>query len=261
MKVLAVEAHPDDAEIICAGTLARLAAMGHDVSILSITAGDLGTNGDSVEATIRTRTEEARRAAAVISARFFCAGIADKHVFFTEENRNRVTEIFRRLTPELLFIPSPKDYVLDHEFTSLLARDAATAASAALFQTGAYDAAPATHGIPSLYYCDPVGRIDIFGNPVLATTYVDISDSLETKVKMYNCHASQVDFLRQRHKQDYVREIRTWAADAGKLAGFSGAEGFRQHLAPPFPKNNVLVELLGARLIQDTLKRPAISQE
>ena len=84
---------------------------------------------------------------------------------------------------------------------------------------------------------------------------------VERGVGREDCCASQEEFLRQRHQVDYDQRIRKWAAEVGASAGFSQAEGFRQHLAPPFPNNNVLVELLSARLIPDPLKRSAVSQE
>ncbi len=249
MKILAVEAHPDDVELLCAGTLARLAALGHEIAILSITPGELGTMGDSLEAAAACRQREAEQSAALLGGRFYSAGIPDKHVFFNDENRNRVTEILRHIRPDLIFAPSPKDYILDHEMSSLLVRDAATAASARLFSTHIDNGAPPTDKIPYLYYCDPVGRIDIFGNPVHATTYVDIAETLDVKLRMYHCHASQVEFLRHRHRVDYTETIRRWGVESGQLAGLALAEGFRQHVAPPFPKDNILVELLQARQV------------
>ena len=251
MRILAVEAHPDDVELLCAGTLARLTGLGHEVDILSVTAGELGTMGDSLETSIRTRLDEATASAAVIGARFHYVGLRDKHVFFNDENQNRITEIFRRLDPQLLFLPSPRDYNLDHEFSSLLARGAATAASMRLFSTEQWEAAPPTEDVPYLYYCDPIGRADILGRPVPATTYVDITPTLDTKLRMYNCFASQVEWLRHRFKDDLEQTVREWAAEAGRRAGLAHAEGFRQHVAPPFPKDNILVELLGARTIAE----------
>jgi len=43
LNILAVEAHPDDVELLCSGTLARMAALGHEIAILSLTAGELGS--------------------------------------------------------------------------------------------------------------------------------------------------------------------------------------------------------------------------
>src|SRR5262245_10112077 len=122
MKILAVEAHPDDVEVLCSGTLARFAALGHEIAILSVTAGQLGSVALSREESIRNRLREAEASAAVLNAKFYYAGIADKHVFFDDTTRNRIAEIFRIIDPDVVFAPSPKDYILDHEFSSVLAR-------------------------------------------------------------------------------------------------------------------------------------------
>ena len=42
MRVLAVGAHPDDLEILCAGTLARFAQAGHYVAMAHACRGDKG---------------------------------------------------------------------------------------------------------------------------------------------------------------------------------------------------------------------------
>lgn len=247
MNILGVEAHPDDVEILCSGTLARLGELGHSISILSLTAGELGSVSLNREESIQSRLREAEEAASVIGAKFHCVGIRDKHLFFNQETRSRVSELFRVLNPDIVFAPSPKDYILDHEFTSLLARDAATAASARLFETGATNAVPPTERIPHLYYCEPIAQIDIFGSPVRSSTYVDITDVMETKTRMFACYASQIDWLRARFGMDLLASIREWSGNAGKISSFNYAEGFRQHLAQPFPSDNILVKILGAR--------------
>jgi len=246
MIILAVEAHPDDVEVLCAGTLARLSELGHSIKILSLSAGECGAVSLTREQSIQTRTAEARKAASVIGAEYHCAGIRDKHIFFNEEIRNRVCELFRTLRPDVVFTHSPQDYILDHEFTSMLTRDAATAASARLFETGIPDAAPPTEAAPYLYYCEPVGGTDVFGDPVRSTTFVDITKVMDTKEKMFGCYVSQLEWLRHRFGTDMIEEIRHWAAAAGEPAGVACAEGFRQHLARPFPRDNILVDLLGA---------------
>ena len=61
--VLAVGAHPDDVEIGCGGTVARLAAAGRQVGILDLTAGEMSTRG-----TLERRTREAEAAATALGA-------------------------------------------------------------------------------------------------------------------------------------------------------------------------------------------------
>jgi LmbE family N-acetylglucosaminyl deacetylase len=248
LNILAVEAHPDDVEFLCAGTLARLAALGHAISILSVTGGEYGSATLNQEQVRELRAEESREAAAVIGAQFHLANGRDKHFIFNEAVRNRMVEIFRIARPDIVFALSPKDYVLDHDFASLLARDAATAASVVTLQTGETNPAPPLRGIPYLYYCEPMWQMDVFGDPVPSGTYVDISETLEAKKRMLACHVSQVEFMRGRFGEPDVAEIvETFGRNAGRAAGFAYAEGFRQHKAPPFPSDDVLAKLVGGR--------------
>ena len=61
LDILVLAAHPDDAEISCAGTIARHVAMGHKVGIVDFTKGELGTRG-----TVEIRAEEAAAAAKIL---------------------------------------------------------------------------------------------------------------------------------------------------------------------------------------------------
>ena len=61
--ILAIHAHPDDVEILCAGTLALLAAKGHRISIVSMTPGDCGSADRGPEEIAAVRREEALRSA------------------------------------------------------------------------------------------------------------------------------------------------------------------------------------------------------
>ncbi len=252
MNILAVEAHPDDVEFLCAGTLARLAALGHAISILSVTGGEYGSTTLNPQQVRELREREARDAAAVIGAQFHLANGWDKHFIFNEPVRNRMVEIFRRIQPAIIFALSPRDYVLDHDFSSLLARDAASAASTVTLQSGELDPAPPLTYIPYLYYCEPMWQMDVFGDPVPSSTYVDITQTMEVKKRMLACHVSQVEFMRGRFGEPDMAEIvESFGKRAGKAAGCVCAEGFRQHKAPPFPAEDVLVKLVGA-LTTDT---------
>ena len=62
MHLLACGAHADDVELGCGGTLALAASLGHTVSILDLTAGELGSNGDPA------RRAESRAATGRMSA-------------------------------------------------------------------------------------------------------------------------------------------------------------------------------------------------
>lgn len=238
---LAMLAHPDDAEFLCGGTLIRLADAGWQIHIATATAGDCGTISETPWAIAARRTEEARSAAALIGATYHCLGEPDGFVVYDKPTLRKCVDLFRRVTPSLVFAHASKDYMMDHEMTSLLGRAAsflyaAPNASVWPVQPGA--------AVPHLYYCDPVEGIDPLGKPVEPTTIVDISEQLERKTKMLACHASQREWLRAHHGNDeYLDSMRRHAEARGKESGMAAAEGFVQHLGHPYPQNDLLMEL------------------
>ena len=152
--VLAFMAHPDDAEFVCAGTLIRLADAGWEVHIATATPGDCGTMTETPWAIAARRTAEAEQAAAVIHARYHCLDERDCLVVYDKPALRKTIDLFRRLAPSLVFTHAPKDYMMDHEMASLLARAASFAYGAPNIST-----IPVREGsrIPYLYYCDPTG--------------------------------------------------------------------------------------------------------
>src|SRR3954467_6953179 len=74
--VLALMAHPDDAEILCAGTMMRLVDSGWEAHVATMTAGDCGTTEVDRWQIMAIRTFEARAAAEIIGATYYCLGEA-----------------------------------------------------------------------------------------------------------------------------------------------------------------------------------------
>ncbi len=241
--VLALMAHPDDAEFLCAGTLIRLAEAGWEIHIATATPGDCGTMTESPEDISATRTNEAKNSAALIGATYYCLDERDGLVVYDKPTVRKAMDLFRRVAPSLAFTHAPKDYMMDHEMASLLAR-------AASFLYGAPNISPHPRldrsTVPYLYYCDPVGGIDPLGNPVTPTTYVDISGQLEKKMEMLAAHASQREWLRAHHGTDeYLDAMRRHAEMRGQEAGIAAAEAFVQHRGHPYPADDILTELFG----------------
>src|SRR4051812_601792 len=151
---LAILAHPDDAEFLCAGTLIRLAREhGWQVHIASMTPGDCGSTELPPERIAEVRRAEGARAAALIGATYHCVEERDLLVFYAERPLERVTRLLRTVRPRLVLTHSPADYMLDHEMTSTLTRAAAFAAAVPNFLADRGLPTPLEH-IPHLYYCD-----------------------------------------------------------------------------------------------------------
>jgi len=98
VDVLAIGAHPDDVDMICGGTLAKLAARGRRVAILDLTRGEMGTRG-----TPELRAEEAMAAAEVLGVcQRTILDLGDGRLRDSEESRRQVIEILRALRPAIV---------------------------------------------------------------------------------------------------------------------------------------------------------------
>jgi LmbE family N-acetylglucosaminyl deacetylase len=244
-RILAIHAHPDDIEFQCAGSLARLKQMGCDITIATMTPGDCGSAEHSAEAISEIRRAEAKAAANLLGAEYICLEFRDLSIVIDNDSRRRVTEVVRRVRPDLVFTAPPVDYMSDHEMTSRLVRDACFNASCPNYVTQQWDPAAPTDKIPYLYYVDAVEGVDWFRRPIEPDCLVNISSTYHLKEQMLACHASQREWLRKQHGMDeYLDMCRRSSAERGQLAGVEFAEAFRQHTGHPYPPDPGLQEML-----------------
>jgi len=243
---LGIFSHPDDAEMVCAGTLSLLRKEGWEVHIATMAPGDKGTAEYSREEISRIRRAEAARAAEVINAAYHCLELEDVYILYDRDSINRTTALIRSIRPSVVFTASPNDYMVDHELTSMIVQ---TACFASGIKNMEVDTTP-YEPVPYLYYCDPMEGKDIFGKAVIPSMYVDITGEIEVKEKMLARHESQRNWLLTHHKMDeYILAMKRFASDRGRDAGVIYAEGFRQHLGHGFPKTNVLKNILGGKCL------------
>lgn len=243
VTILAAHAHPDDVEILAAGTLALLAA-GHRIVILSMTPGDCGSHEHGPEEIAAIRRQEATRSAARIGAEYRCAEFRDMAVFSDDPSRRRVTEILRSTRPDIVLAASPADYMSDHEAASLLVRDACFAAPMPNYRTGAQDPAPALPAIPHLYFMNPIAGTE-------AEFYIDIGATFAVKRAMLAEHHSQRSWLTKHHGiDDYLDQMERWTRENGRCAGVEFAEAFRQYRGHAYPESPLLQDLLAKFHVQ-----------
>lgn len=245
VRVLAVMAHPDDAEILAGGTLFHLKSLGWEVGIVTMTAGDCGSATMGREEIARVRHAEAQNAAAYLGASYACAGMMDVEVVYNAENIRRVVEVMRRFDPDVVITHSPVDYMLDHEEASRLARAATFAQAIPNYETRQVPPARRGRATPALYYADPLEGKDPMGRRIDPQFYVDISSQLGQKREMLARHVSQREWLRSHHGIDeYLDRMTAWAAAYGSECGFDYAEGFRQHLGHGYPHQPIVQDAL-----------------
>lgn len=244
--VLSILAHPDDAEFLCAGTLARLRnEQGWEVHIATMTPGDCGSAHHGAEEIARIRRAEAAAAASVLGSQFHCMEERDLLVSYHERTLEKVTRLLRFVRPSIVLTHSPADYMLDHEQTSAIVRGAVFAAPIPNFLVDR-DLGESLPRIPHLFYCDAIEGKDALGQDVEPAFRIDISNVIELKTRMLSLHSSQREWLLKHHGMDeYISAMRRWGARQGQRIGVSFAEGFRQHMGHGYPQDNLLVETLG----------------
>ncbi|GAB4111901.1 MAG: PIG-L family deacetylase [Roseiflexaceae bacterium] len=125
LRVLVIGAHPDDCDITAAGTAARYAQLGHEVTFVSVTNGDAGHHAMGGGVLARRRLAESQAAAAVIGITYRILDNHDGQLLPTLERRQEMIELIRAVRPHLIMSPRPNDYHPDHRYTAQLIQDAA----------------------------------------------------------------------------------------------------------------------------------------
>jgi LmbE family N-acetylglucosaminyl deacetylase len=250
-RVLAVGAHPDDIEFMCAGLLALLRGAGFDIHIATLSSGDCGSMETAPETLCAIRRSEAEEACRTLGASYHPLEFRDFSIFNDDVANRRVCALVREVDPYIVVTHSPHDYLCDHETTSTLVRNACFSAPAPNYTTPQWTITRRSSSVPYLFYAHAMEGTDIFGTPVAPHFYVDITSVFAVKEQMLSCHKSQRDWLRVQHGMDeYVESMRRWSVDLGRQASaISGAtikfaEAYRQHRGHAYPRDPVLADVL-----------------
>lgn len=120
IDVLAIGAHPDDIELSCAATVAKLVRKGYTVGILDLTEGELGTRG-----TRTLRRKEADAAAEILGVEFRTnLRLPDGNIEVNRTNVKKVMQQIRAHAPSILLYPHWLERHPDHEHANRLCREA-----------------------------------------------------------------------------------------------------------------------------------------
>jgi N-acetylglucosamine malate deacetylase 1 len=255
-RVLAFGCHPDDVEYWAAGTLALLAQRGYEIHMAVMAGGEVGHPVLKPQEIRHRRLMENAASAAILGGKSHYAGGHDLEVQYDADYRRRATRIIREVDPLIVFTNPPMDYLIDHEETSRLVRNACYIASVPNYDCGV--PTTPTQRFPYLYYWDAMGMRDIFGRPLPLHMSVDITATIDTKQEMLGCHASQFEWLQYHNKfADFAAVMRDFSQRMGRRTGVDYAEGFIQHLGNGHPTDNVLKTILGD-LCVELPERPAV---
>ena len=231
---LSFAAHPDDAEAFCAGTLKLLKDKGYEIVIATMTAGGMGGINSTQKDTMEARKEEARKAASVLGAEYYCMCGYDGFLFDTEELRLAAISLMRKVQAGIVITHLPMDYHSDHRTTCNIVESAAMISS---LPNVPVDEKP-LEVTPLLYHSAPLTLSDPIGSEIVPPHFfVDISSVMDTKMEMLAYHQSQMELMRVMHKMDNFFDVMKQAnVDYGKMAGLDYAEVFWQHLGGGFQR-------------------------
>ena len=240
--ILVIQAHPDDAEIFCSGTLAHLAEKGHRIVIATMTAGGMGGIGMNEETTAKTRKGEAAAAAQLIGAEYLCLEQRDGYVFDNPEIRVVTTELIRRERADVVMTHLPDDYHPDHRATSSIV-ESATLLSTLPNVPCQVEPLPAT---PLLYHTSPLNLTNHLGHPYTPHFYVDVTPVVHIKRQMIASHVSQIQLMRTMFNKDHFVEDMLSDHDRklGPRIGTAYAEAFWQHLGGGFAHTPFIQQVL-----------------
>lgn len=217
MNILAVGAHPDDLEILCAGTLSKYRARGDAVFMCHAANGDKGHFIIPPDELTGIRRKEAQDAAGVIGAEALELGFLDMEVHDTEQARLTFIDAVRGARPDVVITHYPDDYHTDHKAVSALMLEATFSATVPHVKT-AHDFLPK---LPVIYFMDTLAGLHF--QPV---EYVDITEVMPQKLAMMTKHQSQLTWLKEHDNYDALDAIETMAKFRGYQCGVKYAEGF-----------------------------------
>ena len=220
-SALVIFAHPDDAEFMCGGTVAKWAKEGTAVHYCVVTDGSAGSNepGLTREQIAAPRRPEQEAAAGVFGVQSITwLGFRDGELEVNLETRRAVTATVRRIRPDVLLAPDPSqlwtaDRYINHS-------DHVAAGRLAL--CAVMPDAPSRPQFPELLDqgLEPFEIPNLWLSSENGGTYVDITDTIDLKLQAIAKHESQ-------HLDDADEWIRERAREYGGRIGVDYAEAFR----------------------------------
>jgi|TARA_B110000444_G_scaffold114026_1_gene107515 bacillithiol biosynthesis deacetylase BshB1 len=221
IDILAIGAHPDDVELGCGGTIAKHVSVGHSVSIIDLTAGELGTRGSSE---IRNKESNSARKILSVGSRFNLE-MRDGWIANSEESQLSLISYIRYLRPKIVLCTAPNDRHPDHIAASRLAVEACFKSGLNKIVTEWKGQKQESFRPENLYH-----YIQFYDIPADFT--VDISDHFETKLEAIRAHSSQFFDATSTEpntlisSKEFYDSISARASEWGRSMGVTYGEGF-----------------------------------
>ena len=208
MKILVFAPHNDDEVLGCGGTIAKYAAMGHDVTVCEVTSGD-PVLWESI-------VSEAYAAHKVLGVtRFECLHlpVVEMRTTSTIQMNKKFEKLIKEIQPNIVFIPHKGDMHSDH-------RETANAAMVALrpYQNPNLKAIYAYETLSETEWNTPSVE-----NAFIPDTWNDITDFIEKKLDAMSCYDSQLSDIPNPRSLEAIEAL---AKLRGSTVGFRYAESF-----------------------------------
>ena len=221
LDILAIGAHPDDVELGCGGTLAKMISENKKVGILDLTEGELGTRGTAI-----TRKSEAEEAGKILSIAYR-ENLKFRDGFFKNDDTHQIEliKIIRKYKPDIVLANAVNDRHPDHGKAAKLVYDAC-------FLSGLLKIQTSYNGVTQ----DKWRPKHIFNyiqwNEEKPDFIIDISHFLDKKIEA--CMAYKTQFYDPNSLEpntpitsiNFKKSIIYRAENLGRLIGCDAGEGF-----------------------------------
>jgi bacillithiol biosynthesis deacetylase BshB1 len=218
LDILVMAAHPDDAELSCAGTILKHIAEGKKVGIVDFTRGELGTRG-----TPEIRLQESADATKILGLHAReNLGIRDGFFINDEETQLKLIEIIRKYQPEVVLANALEDRHPDHGKGAQLAIDACFLSGLRQIKTGdlsAWRPKQVYHYIQDRYL-EPDFVIDI-------TAHWDQKEAAIRAFKSQFFDPSSAEPASYISSPDFLNFIQARGMEMGHKIGVKYGEGFQ----------------------------------
>ncbi len=225
-KIMVVVAHPDDAEFMCSGTIAKWTSEGREAVYVLVTSGDKGTSDRSIVPAelAKQREQEQRNVCDILGVKTVeFLRYEDGTVQNTLALRKDITRMVRKHKPSAVITQNPTqrwngNYINhpDHRAVGDAAMDAVfpSARDYHMFPDLALNEGLMPHITEHLYLGARGDTADV---------YVDISETIETKIRALKAHKSQVI----NPTEEFDRRMKEMARANGAARGLAYAESFK----------------------------------
>jgi bacillithiol biosynthesis deacetylase BshB1 len=222
LDFLAFGAHPDDVELGCGATIAKLVSQGKKVGIVDLTRGELGTRGSA-----EIRTKETKEASKILGITVR-ENMDFKDGFFRndEEHQLKIIQVIRKYQPDFVFCNAQDDRHIDHPKGSQLVVEASFLS-----------------GLSKIVTNDSLGNNQKQWRPKNIYHYIqwknlhpdfifDVSGFHNTKMDAVKCYSSQfydpksIEPETPISAKNFLDFVQSRANDFGRLIDVEHGEGF-----------------------------------